>query len=117
MLEGVTTQGSGGLASEYPTKAILKKRLNRVKGTTWFCLPNDPDTYVKMEFKGKVRGNTMYITEKSIIDSTPIYGYWLTKDIELQYTSKKPLQLEGTWKAHQNEYAHGEMFLKETDKD
>ncbi len=112
-LEGTTTQGAGGLANEYPTKVVLKKRLNRVKGTNWFCLPNDTATYVKMSFTGKVKGKTMYITEDKIIDSIPIFGQWLTKDIELQYISKKPLHLKGTWKAHQNEYAKGKILIKE----
>lgn len=111
-LEGNTTQGTGGLSNEYPTKIEMKKSFNRLKGTTWFCMPNDEETFVKMTFRGKIKKDTMYIKESEIIEFTPIAGDWLTKDIKLYYVSKSPVSLQGTWKAHNNEYASGELFLK-----
>jgi len=111
--DGVATQNGGGISDQYPMRFVILQKGNKLKGFTHFCMPGDPATFVKMEFKGTRNGDKMKLTETKIIDYTEINGEWLTKDIELKYIDNAGQKIiTGTWIAHKNKSINGEILLQ-----
>lgn len=108
---GNATQNQQGLSDNYPMIMELEFRGNKVKGTSFFMLPNDPSSFVYYAFKGTKSGDEISISEYKIIKGTQIAGSWLKKDMKLKITNDENGQvLVGTWVAQENASIQGDFY-------
>lgn len=101
------------LESSYPMVITMEQSGKKIKGTTYFSLPDDPSVFVKMQFSGFQRNDTFYLKEDKILEAARISGEWLTKDIVLYEIEEEGIfYLYGTWQANANSVSNGTMKLK-----
>jgi hypothetical protein len=98
--------------SSYPMVITIEKSGNNIKGTTYFSFPDDPSVFVKMQYSGFRKNDTMYLKEDKILEATQIQGEWLMKDFILYSVPEEDGYLYGTWKARSNSISNGTMKLK-----
>ena len=118
---GNATQNQQGMSNTYPMILELEIRGNKIKGTSFFMIPNDPSTFVYYAFKGTKNGDELSIQEYKILKGTEIAGTWLKKNMKLKITNDENGEvLLGTWVAQDNASIQGEFYatyVKMTDQE
>jgi hypothetical protein len=110
---GTATQNGGGLSPTYHMHLDLQQRGQRLKGTTFFLLPDNPALFVQFAFRGRLVGNRLELSDYKIVKAAKFNGNWLLKDMVLETASDDGKSLSGTWKAHGATSYQGTLRLKQ----
>ncbi|MCO6479065.1 MAG: hypothetical protein J5I94_20690 [Phaeodactylibacter sp.] len=111
--KGTLTQEPGGFAPVYEFEIYLRQKGNTVTGRSYVAIGS---IYAVMNLKGVLEGNTVHLTETSIVEN------WKRDDMEwcykkadlILYIQGKDLKLEGPWTGNtgQSECIPGKIYLK-----
>lgn len=96
--KGFLWQTQGGIARKYGFEMWIKQDNNKISGTSYIYLLNNPKSFAKMNFFGNCRHRNANFQEQQILQKQITTGKWCIKNGSLFYEKKNQIRtLSGTW--------------------